>query len=282
MQLEFSPQELVVLVQELSRPIFTHFQQPIEWGTKADGTLVSEDVDIKINNDFCDWCAKRDDIGFVGEEGAGADPGQYKHILALDPMDGTRAYKNGNKTCSTVATIMECGGDGLWRPIKTAIFAPVVNFLVAAERGSGTLIEKDGVKKSGQVRGPNQDGYDIYVSAWRGVPFHLMRAKQEIYAREQFSERRFGGIAAFGARIAAGRVDACVFGGKSAIETAGMQLAVEEAGGYVCDLFGNKLDGYELVVKDDGVFDFALPKGAIIASNQQVAEQLSSVVRSHN
>lgn len=101
------------------------------WDKDAGAGPVSE-ADLAVNARLADLLKpRRPDYGWLSEEGP-ADPGRMsaRRCLIVDPIDGTRAFIEGNEGFSVCIAVVEDG-----RPIAGVVHLPVPGLTYAAEVG---------------------------------------------------------------------------------------------------------------------------------------------------
>ena len=173
--------------------------------------------------------------------------------------------------------------NGEWSPSISVIHEPLTGWTWSAERGKGTFVrtpENSDEKFNLRIINSEEDDLEITVVVWRGVPYELDKVSQFCHEQENIHNQPFGSVALGGGLIASSLMHATLYPGKSATETAAMSLIVTEAGGVTTDLFGAPLTNYTKVVYG-GKEDFHMPRGAIVASSESVAEKLSNIVFQH-
>lgn len=244
---------------------------------KANLTPVTE-IDYQINQLMEDF-AHEYGLGFVGEEGNGAVDCEYQ--LLLDPIDGTAAFMRGMNTATIVASVLKME-NGFGRPIMAIIHEPI---------NKHTWYSLEQITR--YRRGTDLAAKSIYtiedaslpwlctICAWPGAKYKMVEVKARMHESSLFREQSMGGIAICGGLIAGGVLSAAAFPPGSAVETAAMQLIVQNAGGTVIDLEGNVLTRYKLGAYQEKT-DFLLPKGAIFAASEEIATALLQTVTDVN
>jgi fructose-1,6-bisphosphatase/inositol monophosphatase family enzyme len=247
--------------------------------TKVDGTPVTA-VDHAIQAALFNRL-RHYDAELIGEEGSELR-GNTRYAFVIDPLDGTGGFIRGLPTSSTVVTLMERLGDDYWYPIMSVIHELRPDgWTWGAEVDCETqVVRSNGTTGLGKVK-DLQMPLLVTISTWPNAPFRLEAVAEAISRDGRFRNQTFGSIALGAGLIASGGMHATVFAGSSALETMAMSLIVEGAGGVATDFDGNNLKGYYLEEKD-GMFDFRLPRGAIMATNQDVADMLVNIIDEHN
>lgn len=156
----------------------------------------------------------------------------WSRYWLVDPLDGTREFvkKNGEFTVN----IALVDGD---RPVLGVVYAPVMDYLVHAERGFGAFLREDDEDIPLQTRRPAMP--PLRIAASRS---HLDARTLAVLDRIGEHERIGMGSSLKFCRIAEGRTDVYPrFGPTSEWDTAAAQCVLEAAGGAVLTLDGNQL-----------------------------------------
>jgi myo-inositol-1(or 4)-monophosphatase len=217
----------------------------------TDADHASERAIIKIIQD------KHPDHFILSEE-TGSVQTNSKTKWIIDPIDGTINFANGIPICC-VSIGVEVDGEML----MGAVFNPFMNELFFAEKGKGatlnekpiTVSDKDNLLTSCLVTGfPYQ-----YLDAANG-PLEIF----EKLIRKSIPVRRLGSAALDLCWTAAGRFDGFYEHKLQAWDSAAGYLIVQEAGGVVTDLKGDKFNPYQ---------------PGIIASNGKIHDQLLALMK---
>lgn len=176
----------------------------------------------------------------------------------IDPIDGTINFANGIPICCVSIGVEENG-----KMILGAVYNPMMNELFVAERGQGatlngkkiTVSKKDNLLSSCLVTGfPYQ-----YLDAANG-PLQIF----DKLIRKAIPVRRLGSAAIDLCWTAAGRFDGFYEHKLQAWDSAAGYLIVQEAGGTVTDLNGEKYNPYQ---------------PGIIATNGKIQDQLLALLK---
>lgn len=196
--------------------------------TKGVSSPVSE-ADIAVN-DVLEQRLRLFDpaYGWLSEESAD-DPGRLDkpRVWIVDPIDGTRAYINGQQDWS-ISVALVC--DGL--PVVACVFAPMTNEFFFASRGRGATMNARPIAATAgdsldpaRITGPKSILERIAPAA-ESANFHP----------------RIGSLALRLCRVADGYLDVAVAGGNSRDwDNAAADLIVHEAGGAMTDISGEPL-----------------------------------------
>jgi len=217
--------------------------------TEADHA--SEKAIIKIIQD------KHPDHFILSEEtGSFITNSNIKWII--DPIDGTINFANGIPICCVSIGVEQDG-----EMIMGAVFNPFMNELFFAEKGKGATLNEKPIKVS--------DKDNLLTSCLvTGFPYQYLDTPNgplEIFEkliRKSIPVRRLGSAALDLCWTAAGRFDGFYEHKLQAWDSAAGYLIVQEAGGVVTDLKGEKFNPYQ---------------PGIIASNGKIHDQLLALMK---
>jgi 3'(2'), 5'-bisphosphate nucleotidase len=176
-------------------------------------------------------------IPLISEEGEWSAPSFHSdsHYFLIDPLDATRNYVKGRDEYTVNISLMRGNF-----PIIGLIYAPALKFMWSAIEGKGAYFQgKEGTPALLQVAGARLGG----VRALAGNPnamknideWHLYSEGQPIVETQAVSSAIKFGL------IAGGEADLYLrFGKTCAWDTSAGQLIVEEAGGRVETLSGER------------------------------------------
>lgn len=225
---------LLVWAEQLARDAgvvmkeyFNSSQKGVE--TKRDKTLVTE-ADKKVNDMVIERVARDfPEHGVLGEE-ASANADRQK-LWVCDPIDGTEGFILGLPIAMfSLAYVV----DG--EPTVAVLYEPLLDKMFSAVKGKGA----------------HENGVTIHVSetaSLDGANVAFSPRLKQFFVQETFyrpvievgiKDVLITGEAFRGGLTASGRIDAHLFPGRSAHDTAALKLIVEEAGGKVTDLRGNE------------------------------------------
>ncbi|MFZ4071155.1 MAG: 3'(2'),5'-bisphosphate nucleotidase CysQ [Caulobacterales bacterium] len=173
--------------------------------------------------------AARPNYGWLSEETVDT-PERLSHRRAfvVDPLDGTRAFIQGEDDFCTSLAVVEDG-----QPIAAAIYAPLRKTMYAAARGAGTTCNSAAVRASdrAELEGARLIGKPAMFADRRWNP-----AWPEVRASH------INAIALRLALVAAGDFDGVfALGFKSEWDIAAGALLISEAGGVITDPWGEAL-----------------------------------------
>jgi len=244
----------------------------------ATDTVINQMVLDAIGQDF-------PHIHVVGEEGSLEVP-NAEYVVYCDPVDGTIPFCRGIPISAFCISVIKGN-----TPLSAVIYDPFQERLWEADRNRSTCLwTKKLVPASDGYVGPPHTGHGSYESWesspvfvsnhdtvnrsslcmiwWKGSPYNLHGVCQKLMD-EGAGWMNPVSIAYFGGLVASGELDATIFPGQKAWETAAMQLIVEGAGGKATDIHGNPI-----VYGKNGEIE-----GHII-SNGRFHDQLVEIVRS--
>jgi myo-inositol-1(or 4)-monophosphatase len=195
---------------------------------------------------------------FILSEETGAVPSGSTTKWIIDPIDGTINFANGIPICCVSIGVEENG-----EMIMGAVYNPFMNELFFAEKGKGATLNEKPIKVS--------DKDNLLTSCLvTGFPYQYLDAANgplevfEKLIRKSIPVRRLGSAALDLCWTAAGRFDGFYEHKLQAWDSAAGYLIVQEAGGTVTDLKGEKYNPYQ---------------PGIIASNGKIHDQLLSLMK---
>jgi myo-inositol-1(or 4)-monophosphatase len=195
---------------------------------------------------------------FILSEETGALPTSSNIKWIIDPIDGTINFANGIPICCVSIGIEENG-----EMIMGAVYNPFMNELFFAEKGKGAFLNEKPIKVS--------DKDNLLTSCLvTGFPYQYLDAANgplqifEKLIRKSIPVRRLGSAALDLCWTAAGRFDGFYEHKLQAWDSAAGYLIVQEAGGVVTDLNGDKFNPYQ---------------PGIIATNGKIHEPLLALLK---
>jgi len=213
-------------VREAGALALTMFRQNVRRWSKGDGSPVSEAdvmVDALLRNRLLEH---RPGYGWLSEETVDNDDRLHcENVWIADPIDGTRAFINGNSDWCIAVALVSAG-----RPAAAAIYQPVQEEFYTAILGGGARVSGEIIVATdsptlakAHVAGTRKSlaslhAHGIVADVSGALPLQLRLAF-----------------------VAAGRIDAAVsFGNKNDWDLAAGDLIVHEAQGVAGDLSGAK------------------------------------------
>jgi myo-inositol-1(or 4)-monophosphatase len=217
----------------------------------TDADHASERAIIKIIQD------KHPDHFILSEE-TGSVQTNSKTKWIIDPIDGTINFANGIPICCVSIGVEQDG-----EMLMGAVFNPFMNELFFAEKGKGATLNEKPIKVS--------DKDNLLTSCLvTGFPYQYLDVANgplEIFEkliRKSIPVRRLGSAALDLCWTAAGRFDGFYEHKLQAWDSAAGYIIVQEAGGVVTDLKGDKFNPYQ---------------PGIIASNGKIHDQLLALMK---
>jgi myo-inositol-1(or 4)-monophosphatase len=195
---------------------------------------------------------------FILSEETGAMPTSSTTKWIIDPIDGTINFANCIPICCVSIGVEENG-----EMIMGAVYNPFMNELFFAEKGKGATLNDKPIKVS--------DKDNLLASCLvTGFPYQYLDTENgplqifEKLIRKAIPVRRLGSAALDLCWTAAGRFDGFYEHKLQAWDSAAGFLIVQEAGGMVTDLKGEKYNPYQ---------------PGIIATNGKIHESLLALVK---
>ena len=200
------------------------------WVTEADHAAEKAIIDI-IKADYPGHFILSEE---VGEIATGSDT---KWII--DPIDGTINFASGIPLCCVSIGVEQNG-----EMILGAVYNPFINEMFFAQKGLGATLndKKISVSKKTEV---------IHSCLVTGFPYSYLDMPNgplevfERFVRKGVPVRRLGSAAIDLCWVAAGRFDGFFEHSLQAWDSAAGYLIVEEAGGKVTDMNGDKYSPYQ-------------------------------------
>ena len=192
-------------------------------------------ADIEANKVIVSILKKKFDYLIVSEESLNHQ--QYcdeEYCFIVDPIDGTKEFikKNGEFTVN----IALLHGDEL---VVGVVYAPVLNEMYYASKNQGAFMEKDGVTKKIHVSNRKEQLKVLISRSHQKLKSVALLEDNE----DKILKVSRLGSSLKGCRIASGEQDAYYRFGPTCIwDTAAMQIIVEEAGGFLKLLTGEKIN----------------------------------------
>lgn len=193
------------------------------------------------------------------EETGFVDGKDKTHRWIIDPLDGTTNFLHGVPIFA-ISIALEREGE----IVAGVVFNPVANELFVAERGQGAFLNDRRLRVARR-----SELADAVIAT--GIPHRGRSNHEEFNIELPYLMKRVAGIRRCGAAaidlawLAAGRFDGFWERGLSAWDMAAGVLMIEEAGGIVSDIDGNR--------------DF-LATGGIVAGNPNIHKLLSKALAS--
>jgi myo-inositol-1(or 4)-monophosphatase len=224
-------------VLEAGQTIRTSFEMKLDIQTKSNANDLVTNMDREVEQFFIKKVRETfPDHKILGEEGFGDDLENLDGVVwLLDPIDGTMNFVHQQRDFAISVGIFE---DGVGK--VGLIYDVVRDELYHAVRGNGAYLNEKKLSELPQV--------DIQKAIIGINPTWLMENRRIDHnlliplARDARGLRSYGSAALEMAFVAAGRIDAYVALRLAPWDFGGGSILVEEAGGSVTNLKGEKLD----------------------------------------
>lgn len=200
------------------------------WVTEADHAAEKAIIAV-IKADFPDHFILSEEVGEM------ATSSDTKWII--DPIDGTINFASGIPICC-VSIGVEQGGE----MILGAVYNPFINELFFAQKGFGATLNDQIIhvsKKTEVLHSCLVTGFPYAYLDMENGPLQVF----EKLVRKGVPVRRLGSAAIDLCWVAAGRFDGFYEHSLQAWDSAAGYLIVQEAGGSVTDMEGNKFSPYQ-------------------------------------
>ena len=127
---------LIAAAQEAGQIATRHFGAGPQVWDKGSGQGPVTEADLEIDRMLQDRLrSARPDYGWLSEETA-ADPARLRaeRMFIVDPIDGTRAFIDGQKGFAHALAVVEAGA-----PVAAVVFLPLMGLIYTASRGGGAF-----------------------------------------------------------------------------------------------------------------------------------------------
>lgn len=221
---------LVEAAEAAGRIALGHFRTGVAHREKPGGAGPVSDADLEIDRALAGTLrGARPGYGWLSEESTdGPDRLERARVFVLDPLDGTRAFLNGDAGFATAVAVVEHG-----RPIAGVVHLPARGETYAAALGLGATLNGATIRASGRTA---LTGARVLASRAQMEPRHWPGGVPEI-AREVRAA-----LAWRLCLVADGRVDAALtFRPAWEWDIAAGSLIAAEAGARVTDPRGAPL-----------------------------------------
>jgi myo-inositol-1(or 4)-monophosphatase len=216
--------------------------------TEADHAAEKAIIDI-IQKKFPDHFILSEETGEI------ITNSEYKWII--DPIDGTINFANGIPICCVSIGVEKDG-----EMIMGAVYAPILNELFFAEKGLGATLNDKPIKVGTKKEIINSCLVTGFPYTYLDAPNGPLQVFEKLI-RKGVPVRRLGSAAIDLCWVAAGRFDGFYEHKLSAWDSAAGFLMVQEAGGKVTDMNGDKYSPYQ---------------HQIVATNGLIHEELLDII----
>ncbi|OGF26559.1 hypothetical protein A2477_00180 [Candidatus Falkowbacteria bacterium RIFOXYC2_FULL_47_12] len=259
MNLDFEQKVAIHAAKKAGRLLMAHLNKVKEITYKAKRDIVTE-VDLRseeiiissLKNNF-----PKHDI--FSEEKGSAQIAQEKaeYLWLIDPIDGTINYSYGMAPFRVGICLLKAK-----IPVLSVIYNPVKNEMYVAQRGRGATMNGRKITVSSR-KFLSETILSSHLSSKKDARRRVIKKLEKIF-NAVFQIRFYGSLHASLTYIAGGKEDACVWLQTNSWDILPGALLVEEAGGKVTDVNGEKI---------------TINSTDIVASNGGVHEQLLKVIK---
>ncbi|MEO6939420.1 MAG: inositol monophosphatase family protein [Candidatus Kapaibacterium sp.] len=194
--------------------------------------------------------------GIIGEEFGEERPKAARRWI-LDPLDGTNSFIHGVPLYGTLIALEE--GDDV---THGACYLPALNELVYAERGKGCFWNGDSCKVSSVDQ---LSASTLLTTSERGLTGVLGRERYDTLVRSVQLFRSWGDCYGH-VLVATGRAEAMLDPKMAVWDCGPFAVIIEEAGGVVSDLRGNR----------------TIRGGNFVSSNKEISNPLRDFIKTSN
>lgn len=225
-------------VQRAAKRLLRDFAEveQLQVSIKGPGDFVSQ-ADLRAEQSLRDDLNKaRPGYAFLMEESGAAGGDNWAWRWVIDPLDGTSNFLHGIPHWSISVGLERRLPDGGSEPVAGVIYAPTVDEMFWAEKGSGAFLNERRMRVSARR--------DMQMAMFgTGIPFAASSATLrgrfartlDVLMPQTAGVRRFGSAALDLAWVAAGRFDGFWELGLKPWDIAAGLVIVREAGGYATD-----------------------------------------------
>ena len=195
--------------------------------TKTDSFDFLTTADIKSEEFILSKLKEEFSEDFILSEEKGEISGKnVKRVWMIDPLDGTKDFKNGGTGFSVMIGLCEDG-----KPILGVIYDPIVDRLVYAEKGKGATLNGKPIKVSTHSSYSEKTIVDgsFYILGFD----NLIKTRDIKIVTTRVLSCVYGGML-----VALGEFIAEIYRYINPWDAAAVKIVVEEAGGKVTDLLG--------------------------------------------
>jgi len=233
MDLELAKTTLIDAVRGAGKIIMDNFDKEKNMSFKSKGDIVTE-IDFKSEKFMIDLIEKNfPDHSILSEESGMIDK-KSEYVWIMDPIDGTINYYHGaDPFCVGMCLIKNN------EPLISAIYNPARDYFYFAEKGKGTTLNGKPVKVS--ARSLKDSVIMTHLSSKKETRDRLVSHLEKIYSNGM--HMRMSGCGFSDITLVAGGKFDVLFNIKTNIwDFFPGVLLVEEAGGKVTDIKGEKIN----------------------------------------
>ncbi|MBD3362770.1 hypothetical protein GF362_03555 [Candidatus Dojkabacteria bacterium] len=214
----------ILLAYKAGKIIIKNFRSDIEVSWKKDTSPVTK-ADLEINKLVIREINKNYPTHSILAEEESDLHENSEFLWVCDPIDGTYPFSYGVPTCVFSLALVKEG-----EPILGVIFDPFLNRLYTAEKDKGAYLNNKRIKVSSTK---DLEKSLIGICHWKGSGFNILKFVDNFRSTINVQSTIY-----MGSLVAAGSLDANIFPGKNAHDTATQKIIIEEAGGKVTDILG--------------------------------------------
>lgn len=219
--------------------------------TTAD-TAVSEFLSAAIRESFPQH-------GIYSEEGGESDPATSDFVWVIDPIDGTSNFSRGIPHYAVCLGLVDAG-----IPVVGAVYNPVTNELFSFKKGGGAFMNGAPIKVRENAELSKASvflhaGRKIEVRDWGGESYRRLLGAA-------WKTNNYGSSALDTCFVAAGRIEASIYGTLSLLDIAAAVGILKEAGGVIATKDGKQP---ELISE---------PQLLFAANNQTILDDLRTLL----
>lgn len=235
MDLEKILPELIEIVKSAGKKTLEYYKEDFE-GEKKEEFPVTK-ADLASNTILIERLKRFEGFGLISEEIKTEDVSRLneKRLFIVDPLDGTKDFVHKTDDYAIMLGLAEDG-----YPVLGIVYRPLDDTLYSAISGKGAFVERGGNKERISVS-KVEDFSDMKLLTSR---FHLrepeIRLKDALSIGE-FEKRGSGGLKMCAVAEGSAEVYVSTTDKTGEWDTAASVVIVEEAGGIVTDMDGNKL-----------------------------------------
>jgi myo-inositol-1(or 4)-monophosphatase len=170
----------------------------------------------------------------LSEEGDDFSP-ESEFVWICDPVDGTHNFSHGIPTATFALALTHNG-----QPLVSVIYDPFLDRLFSAEKGKGAFLNNHPIRVSNNPMLKNTVmGMGKMKDVRNLFPVMEFIRSHGVIVMSSLSTHYVSAL------LAAGEFSAVFFGGTSPHDMTASALLVEEAGGKVTNIWGEKTDRYD-------------------------------------
>lgn len=233
-----------ILLENIESVEVVAFKAKSDIVTKID--LLSEKIVINlIKKHFPDHAILSEEAGFIGKHSS-------EYLWIMDPIDGTINYYHGMNPFRVGLCLLKNK-----QPILTVVYNPTKDDLYFAEKGKGATLNDQPIKVSEEPE-LNNSVVMTHLSSKKESRVRTILALENIFMKSM-QMRIFGSGLAAMCYVASGKFDVFFNIKTNPWDILPGVLLIEEAGGEVTDISGNK-------ITDEST--------SVVASNGKVHDQI--------